>query len=321
MTSTKYQSTLHRYAIATTLVALLAMGIGALVTTKKAGMAFRDWPSSDGHNMLLYPWLQSAGDKFLEHGHRLAGMLIGFFSMGLVAILFWKESRPKVRWVGWLILAAVILQGVLGGMRVLENDERMAMAHGLFAALILSMMASVALFTSRHWVEMSERVVMSDQKKLPSVSHLLPVAILTIIVILAQYLLGGMVRHLGKQLFEHVGLAALVFLCCVTFAVMLFRSGIHWLKNAATVLLLIMGLQISLGLGAFVTKYGFPPMGYVAVQHSILQVMIRTSHTLVGMLLLMTSFTTLWRILYLGSFQTSIPLPMPQVTTANGGVS
>ncbi len=315
MTPTKYQSTLHRFAIATTLVALLAMGIGALVTTKKAGMAFRDWPSSDGHNMLLYPWLQSAGDKFLEHGHRLAGMLIGFFSIGLVAMLSWKESRPKVRWAGWLILAAVILQGLLGGMRVLENDERMAMAHGLFAALILSMMASVALFTSRPWIEMTE------QKKLPSVSHLLPVAILTIVVILAQYLLGGMVRHLGKQLFEHVGLAALVFLCCVTFAVMLFRSGVRWLKNAGWVLLLILGVQISLGLGAFVTKYGFPPMGYVAVQHSILQVLIRTSHTLVGMLLLMTSFTTLWRILYIGSFQTSIPLPMPQVTTANGGVS
>ncbi|VAX40891.1 Heme A synthase, cytochrome oxidase biogenesis protein Cox15-CtaA, partial [hydrothermal vent metagenome] len=114
MTSVKYQPVLYRYAIATTFVALLAMGIGALVTTKNAGMAFRDWPNSDGHNMLLYPWLKSAGDKFLEHGHRLAGMLIGLFSIGLVAMLSWKESRPKVRLAGWMILGAVIVQGLLG---------------------------------------------------------------------------------------------------------------------------------------------------------------------------------------------------------------
>jgi len=38
---------------------------GALVTTTDAGMAFAIGPSSDGHNMFLYPWLNSVGEKFL----------------------------------------------------------------------------------------------------------------------------------------------------------------------------------------------------------------------------------------------------------------
>ena len=75
MNQTAFHPWLHRLAVLTAVVALLPIVMGALVTTKDAGMAFRDWPSSDGHGMLAYPWLKSAGDKFLEHGHRLGGVL------------------------------------------------------------------------------------------------------------------------------------------------------------------------------------------------------------------------------------------------------
>ncbi|VAX40095.1 hypothetical protein MNBD_PLANCTO02-1700 [hydrothermal vent metagenome] len=142
-------------------------------------------------------------------------------------------------------------------------------------------------------------------------------------IILVQYLLGGMLRHLGKQLFEHIGLAAMVLLCGLIFFVMLLRTESSWLKSAGWVLLLLLGVQITLGLSAFVTKYGFAPTGYVAVHHSILQVIIRTSHTLVGMLLLMTSLTTLLRILHIESFRTLQPInitaSLPQTAQLKGG--
>src|SRR6185295_2646229 len=72
---------LHPLAVLTACVALLPILVGAVVTTKDAGMAFRDWPSSDGYHMFLYPWLESAGNKFMEHGHRLGGIVIGLSSM------------------------------------------------------------------------------------------------------------------------------------------------------------------------------------------------------------------------------------------------
>src|SRR5262249_6898084 len=70
-----------RLALLMAAIALLPIGLGAVVTTVEAGMAFADWPTSDGYDMLWYPWLTSTGDKFLEHGHRLAGMLIGIVSL------------------------------------------------------------------------------------------------------------------------------------------------------------------------------------------------------------------------------------------------
>ena len=40
---------LHRFAVATCCAALLPIVVGAIVTTMRWGMAFSDWPSSDGH--------------------------------------------------------------------------------------------------------------------------------------------------------------------------------------------------------------------------------------------------------------------------------
>ena len=85
-----YQPAVHRLAATTACVALLPIVIGALVTSLGAGMAFLDWPTSGGRNMLLYPWLSdiAAGrtDKVAEHGHRLAGIVIGSpFASGVLA--------------------------------------------------------------------------------------------------------------------------------------------------------------------------------------------------------------------------------------------
>jgi heme a synthase len=95
MPSQPYQPLVHRFAVATALMALVPIAVGAIVTTLDAGMAFRDWPSSDGHSMLAYPWLESAGHKFVEHGHRLAGMAIGLVCIAFVLVALVYEPR---RW-------------------------------------------------------------------------------------------------------------------------------------------------------------------------------------------------------------------------------
>src|SRR3954466_10836942 len=130
MTNPAHQFWLYRYACATPYLALVTVIAGALVTINHAGMAFRDWPTSDGHAMLTYPWLSDFArnwDKFLEHGHRLAGMLIGFWTIGLAVLLGVKERRVWLKWAGGAILLAVICQGILGGFRVWLDDRGLAM--------------------------------------------------------------------------------------------------------------------------------------------------------------------------------------------------
>ena len=150
MTTSTADRWLHRYAVLTAAVALLPIGMGALVTTLDAGMAFLDWPTSDGQNMFLYPWLldfQANREKFVEHGHRLAGSLIGLLSIGLVALTLRRESRRWVRALSIGILAAVILQGLLGGFRVIADARVAALVHGAFASLIFSTITVFALVT------------------------------------------------------------------------------------------------------------------------------------------------------------------------------
>lgn len=297
-TTPAYNPWLHRFAVLTTCVALLPVTLGALTTSEGAGMAFPDWPTSDGYNMLFYPWLQSTGDEFLEHGHRLAGMLIGIFSIGLVTLVWKYESRLWVTVAGFVVLLSVIAQGILGGLRVLENDPRLAMIHGLFAALVFALMAAVSLFTSRSWLSASQHEMQKDP------NFLKPWSIAAVVMILAQYSIGGFLRHRGTAVFEHMGMAVVVLAVVISLVVVARKTGEKWLSRPAWLLLVLTVLQIGLGLATFITKFGLKAAGWVAVAGTTLQTAIRSGHTIVGMILLMTATIVLLRAFRLGQVWT-----------------
>lgn len=286
----RYQPWLHRLAVCTATVALLLpITVGALVTTHDAGMAFRDWPSSDGHNMILYPWLQSVGDKFLEHGHRLAGMLVGVISIGLAAALWFGESRRWVRYLGVAVLLCVIGQGLLGGRRVVVDARGLAMVHGLFASWVFALMSTVAVVTSRSWHD-SEAFKTDDWNLATGIS-----AITAVVAIQLQFILGGLLRHLGLALYEHIGFAMLVLLATMWLWVGAYTSGVQWLRRNASALIACVLLQICLGVVTFIAKYGFGD--YVAQQSSPLQIWSRTGHTVLGMMVWMLSIVYLVRVI------------------------
>ncbi|MES2788423.1 MAG: hypothetical protein V4719_02295 [Planctomycetota bacterium] len=286
----RYQPWLHRFAVFTAAVALLLpITVGALVTTHDAGMAFRDWPSSDGHNMILYPWLQSVGDKFLEHGHRLAGMLVGVISIGLAAALWFGESRRWVRYLGVAVLLCVIGQGLLGGRRVVVDARGLAMIHGLFASWVFALMSCVAVVTSKSWFE-SETYKIDEWNLGTGIS-----AVTAVVAVQLQFILGGLLRHLGLAVYEHIGFAFLVLLAVMWLWVGSYTSGVKWLRRNAGALMACVLLQIGLGLMTFVAKYGFGD--YVAQQGSPLQIWSRTGHTVLGMMVWMLSVVYLVRVI------------------------
>jgi len=276
--------TVQRFAVLTCIVALLPISVGALVTTLKAGMAFADWPTSDGQNMLLYPWLNDLRhtDKFVEHGHRLAGVLIGLVSIGLVVVTFAKEPRRWVRGGSVAILLAVIAQGLLGGMRVRMNEQVLAMTHSITGGLFFTLCFLFAYLVRRRTTD--ERSV--DRRLSPASCA---IGVLFPFVVLGQYVLGGFFRHLGRMLHEHVAGAVIVTLLAAVLLFALLRSDLlslrrrgHWLASALLI-------QIALGLGSWVTKLGFPTLGWVASANSPAQNVICSLHTVGGMFLLATA--------------------------------
>lgn len=256
--------------------------MGALVTTMKAGMAFADWPSSDGQNMLLYPWFRdfrTNPEKFVEHGHRLAGVLIGCVAIAL-AVGGWRTGRGWIRNYATALLVAVIAQGLLGGARVLMDANTMAMTHSLTGALFFTSCVLFRWLLSHRW---SEWVQQSDNR-LTLGAYVLSVSMP--FVVLLQYALGGALRHLHTLRTEHAFGAVIVLCVCGVCAVRLLTSGHALLRLAGGLVLSSLMLQFALGLGAMMTRFGYREIGYVAVVGSLEQAIVCSLHTVAGMFLL-----------------------------------
>lgn len=147
-------STYAAHAVAVVLVVTTAVLLcfGALVTTYDAAMAVPDWPGTYGHNMFLFPiaeWLGGPWDLFLEHGHRLLGATVGLLSLILAAACFRWETRGVVRGLATAAVVLVVLQGVLGGMRVLLDDRTIAKVHACTGPLFFGVAIALATLTGR----------------------------------------------------------------------------------------------------------------------------------------------------------------------------
>lgn len=281
MSQTNQTNWFRRLAVSTVCVALVTVIFGALTTSKNAGMAFRDWPTSDGYLMVTYPWLQDFAkdwDKFLEHGHRLAGMLIGIWSIVLVATAYYTKQRRSLKLLSIAVLVGVICQGLLGGFRVQLDERGLAMLHGAFAALVFTLMGAVIVLSGKAWKSPE------PETEKNAILTLKVLASLVVLVLFTQYLLGGLIRHKGTGLHEHLGLGlAALGLIFVNFTFSGF-SNVAWLRKSGFLLLLIALGQVGLGLAAWVMKYGFAPTGFVAINDSIQQVGFRTAHTVWGII-------------------------------------
>ena len=85
-----------------------------LVTNTGAALAVPDWPSTFGHNMILFPWSRMVGGIFYEHSHRLIGALVGLLTLALAGALV--AGGRSLRRLGLMAVVAVVVQGLLGGL-------------------------------------------------------------------------------------------------------------------------------------------------------------------------------------------------------------
>lgn len=276
----------HRLALTLVVVTLaLPVMMGSLTTTLGAGMAFLDWPTSDGQNMLFYNIFHDIRvgnvDKVAEHGHRLAGMVVGIISIPL-AIVGWFDRRPGVRLLTMAILLGVIAQGLLGGWRVRLDARVLAMIHSICAALLVIVMAATAVVTTRKWGAWKPPAT-PPSRTLVIFASMLP------LLVIMQYMLGGMIRHFGKTIPEHLGVAMFLAVISVACAMWVLQGGIRELVPYAWALFAAIALQLLLGIGAWAGKFGLAAFGIVAVERGVLQVTLRTLHTAGGMLLLIAA--------------------------------
>ncbi len=183
---------LHRFAqlvVASTVFLILA---GSLVTSTGSGLAVPDWPTTYGWNMFTFPPSKWVGGIFYEHGHRLIASTVGVLTIVLAAWLWRVETRGWLRRLGLVALAAVIVQGVLGGITVLYFlPTPVSTAHAGLAEVFFCLTVAIALFTSSGWKNSSRPV---DDPLLRRM------ATATTVLVYAQIIAGAAMRHSGAGL-------------------------------------------------------------------------------------------------------------------------
>src|SRR6266513_2693741 len=142
---------LNRFAWFTAVTTLFLICSGGMVTSKGVGLAVPDWPTTFGYNMFLFPASKWIGGIFFEHTHRLIASTVGLLTIILAAWLWLVDPRRWVRMLGLAAVGAVILQGVLGGLRVTMLKDEIGIFHACLAQAFFGLIVIIALVTSRAW--------------------------------------------------------------------------------------------------------------------------------------------------------------------------
>jgi cytochrome c oxidase assembly protein subunit 15 len=253
--------------------------IGGLVTGKGAGLAVPDWPTTFGYNMFLYPWSKMVGNIFYEHSHRLVASAVGLLTIFLAVIFWLHEQRAWLRWLGTGALGLVVVQGVIGGLRVVLLEDTLAIVHGATAQAFFALTVCLAVFTSREWSAPVDAPVNDG-------GRLCRLCAATAGLIYAQIVFGAVVRHTGERIDAHLGLAALVALHVILVLIRVgrYHAGVTRLTRPALILLGLLILQVILGALSYFAKFA------AALRFSTdAVVLLTTSHLAVGALMLATS--------------------------------
>jgi cytochrome c oxidase assembly protein subunit 15 len=301
-----YKPALALFAGAAAAWVFVLVTLGAFTTSIGAGMAFPDWPLSNG-SLNPHGWLSNVA-MFAEHSHRLSGTTMGLLTIGLAFWLGRKEARAWLRKLGWWALAIVVIQGVLGGTRVLLDPvhvpgfdmtlgQMLRIPHGVLAQVYVCLLIAIAVACSKSWIG----------RALPVSAGLRRIALACCALLFVQLTIAAVMRHNAAGLaiptfpystpaggllpaawdfrvaihFAHRVMAVVLAVSLAWLAIRIWtdRGCTLLMRCGASVLVNLVLLQILLG-AQIIWTYRSPAM--------------TTGHVLVGALTLATTFWLTW---------------------------
>jgi cytochrome c oxidase assembly protein subunit 15 len=282
---------LHAWAIITMVVAVIAVVLGSLVTSLDVGMVDPDWPTSPWH-LLTTQWSPEDRAYLVEHSHRLVDWLIGICVIGLAIGTWLVDSRVFVRWLGPAALVAVLVQGLLGGLRVLLNANfgtELRIMHGCAAHLFVALLGVVVLVTSRDWTLQTGGAAVSKRLRMA--------AALLVGSLYLQLVFGAVLRHTDVSQYSaryspYASLAqrghllfAMVSVSLATWLNLQVRIEKQGKRKLLYALDAFLGLQLLLGVETWLQRFPSNSLGLPAAAEFNSDLVLRTLHLLIGSLL------------------------------------
>jgi heme a synthase len=284
--------------------------LGAFTTSIGAGMVFADWPLSNG-SVNPEGWLDDVA-MFAEHSHRLTGALMGLLTIGLAFWLHFKEKRGWLRKLGWWALFIVVVQGLIGGKRVLLDSlavpgfdmtlgQMLRIPHGILAQVFVCVLFAIAAGLSRWWIDAGARGSPAASARVRRIG------IVCVALIFVQLAIAATMRHnyAGMSIptfpwstpeggllpatwdfrvgihFAHRVMAAILGVALVIFAWVAWkdRDVTSFLRTLAAGIVVLLVVQILLGAKVIWTSRN---------------AYLTTAHVIVGALLLAVTFVTVF---------------------------
>jgi cytochrome c oxidase assembly protein subunit 15 len=144
--------------------------------------------------MFLFPLSRWVGGIFYEHVHRLIASGVGLMTILLAVSLWMAEPRKWVRVLGYIAVVTVIVQGVLGGLRVTMILDELGIFHGMLAQAYIALLVVIAVATSK-------AVATGGARWRWHAPGLMRWAVVLTLLVYLQLAIGAIMRH------EHAGLA------------------------------------------------------------------------------------------------------------------
>lgn len=269
------------------------IGLAALVVVLTAfGMLHRDLIKQVDQPQVVWPL-----------GSIITALVAYIVALGC-GVAGLRSAGGAVRLGVVVALGAVMIQGLLGGLRVRFNElvgTDLAAVHGIFAQYILSFLLAltVILYTTRYLPQ--ESVTGGIRSLAWSVVALLAI----------QLVWGALLRHTGLVMMQrlHFLTAFLALGLIVWLIVNIVNRPAARSAFGGTVLILgiLLGLQLTLGVEAWFSKFsqGILPELQMPVQDA-LHATIRTLHVMVGASLLATATALATRTLHVTSPSSTI---------------
>ncbi len=241
---------LNLFAIFLACLTVVLLIAGALVTTRDAGDSVPDWPLSFGR-WLIHSDYFVANVRY-EYTHRVIAGLVGAGTFGL-AVWAWMTDRRM--WLKRLALAAfagVVLQALIGGVRVLFPTQKsfIAIPHAFIAQSFFAVIVSIAVFTSKGWFRHGQD---KQDAGRPALRRLTAI---TVAAILIQLVLGAGFRHQAFGIIPHITGAVGVTVMVVWTSVAVFKRHVEndYLRRPALTLLMLLIIQVMLGVSAYLAR-------------------------------------------------------------------
>jgi cytochrome c oxidase assembly protein subunit 15 len=175
----------HSHRLMASFVGVLTTALALWLWARETSGKFRRW----GLGTILF--------IFVLMGARVMPVYVALACAAPFAIGYafhkLRQSPRELRWLGIIAFSAVILQGVLGGLRVVWLKDEIGVFHATLAQLFFSFLCAIALVTSKWW----QNIQIQNHASLKP-RWLLPV---TTLLLLLQLALGATMRH------QHAGLA------------------------------------------------------------------------------------------------------------------